>query len=456
MCGLVGMITTTLTTNERKAMRDLIFMDTLRGDHSTGIATYVKGTGKDSGTWYYKRAVSGPDFLELAVPKRMLNDQWKVCMAHNRAATKGKINDKNAHPFHHDNIVGMHNGTLTSTLNLAAHKDFEVDSDNIFFDMSKNGAEVTIPKLRGAFCLTWIDTDNNTFNICRNSQRPMYIGWNASQNLFMYSSEEHILRAVVSGDRQGRPEIKLDNVKELPVGEWISIDMDTMKTVKKTLRLDTDPVTYPKYKSTLTPTRNSSQSGKGSSSAGTTSTTTSPSKRVVRITNWFPRVTHNGRSYIATGEDNLGHQSEVVISKSVYEIFADENREIPSTIEGKFMGGVVRNGKYITLVDATQSYRLSYVPATVSKAVQDVAPTQRVSIYKGFNNKPLSLKQFKRAMKVGCSGPGCPRVPSRKMHDSIFWLSHEDFLCEECTKDYRESKLAVTRNNGVTEVHPVQ
>lgn len=166
MCGLVGMITSSLTSLERTAMKDLLFMDALRGHHSTGIATHIKGKG--GGTWYYKRAVSAPDFLHLPVPKGMLDDNWSVCMGHNRAATKGKVNDQNAHPFHHGNIVGMHNGTLTSTTNLLEHQKFEVDSENIFFDMAENGAEVTVPKLRGAFVLTWIDTDDGTFNIVRN------------------------------------------------------------------------------------------------------------------------------------------------------------------------------------------------------------------------------------------------------------------------------------------------
>src|SRR3546814_12623264 len=36
----------------------------------------------------------------------------KAFIGHNRAATLGKVNGLNAHPFRYDNIMGAHNGTL--------------------------------------------------------------------------------------------------------------------------------------------------------------------------------------------------------------------------------------------------------------------------------------------------------------------------------------------------------
>lgn len=465
MCGLIGMITSTLQSNERKAMKDLIYMDTLRGEHSTGIATY----NKTDGTWYYKRAVAGPDFLQLGTPKRMLDAAWKVCMAHNRAATKGKVNDKNAHPFHHGNILGMHNGTLTSCTNLEDHTKFEVDSENIFYDMSKNGAEVTIPKLRGAFVLTWIDTDKGTFNICRNSQRPMYVGWNNANNLFMYASEEHMLRAAVSGDRQGRAEIHLQNIKELPIGEWIAIDMDSMKVHRKTLNLNIDPLPYAKTStlpvatkqkgnSTSSQTSTSSESGKQNSTTQDT-TTTSSSERTVRIVNWLPRVTHAGTQYIVTGSDTKHNQkSEVVISRGMYDLLCDEKAELPESITATFVAGVVRQGVYYNLCDGTVRNKLNFAkPVKEVKALPDkTVPSKRqAKAYKGFNNTPLSVSRLKKLLKVGCANSSCNKVASRNQSNQIMWLSHDEYLCPECNHDYIESKLAISKNNGVFKIEPV-
>src|SRR3546814_3056993 len=97
-----------------------------------------------------------------------------MLFGHNRAATKGAVNQENAHPFNHGDIVGCHNGTLYNVTNLDDHKDFKVDSENIFYDMSRNGAKATIAKLQGAFALCWYDESNRTVNLVRNSQRPMY------------------------------------------------------------------------------------------------------------------------------------------------------------------------------------------------------------------------------------------------------------------------------------------
>src|SRR3546814_11475199 len=72
-----------------------------------------------------------------------------MLFGHNRAATKGAVNQENAHPFNHGDIVGCHNGTLYNVTNLDDHKDFKVDSENIFYDMSRNGAKATIVKQIG-------------------------------------------------------------------------------------------------------------------------------------------------------------------------------------------------------------------------------------------------------------------------------------------------------------------
>src|SRR3546814_9081479 len=60
-------------------------------------------------------------------------------------------------------------------------------SENIFYDMSRNGAKATIAKLQGAFALCWYDESNRTVNLVRNSQRPMYYAYTKDHK----RSEEH-------------------------------------------------------------------------------------------------------------------------------------------------------------------------------------------------------------------------------------------------------------------------
>src|SRR3546814_8848521 len=64
-------------------------------------------------------------------------------VGHNRFATKGKVNDLNAHPFHYGNIVGAHNGTLEKSswdaLDKKLGEDTDVDSQAIITSIATFG-----------------------------------------------------------------------------------------------------------------------------------------------------------------------------------------------------------------------------------------------------------------------------------------------------------------------------
>jgi len=142
LCGLVG-IAGKIGLKEEKAFELLLMLDTIRGPHSTGVLL-VNGSKackvvKEIGTAW--------DFLASREYDVACAGYHNVLMGHNRWATRGKINARNAHPFEFPNIIGAHNGTLTTTYQLDDHYKFEVDSENIFHHMNKNGVEDTISKL---------------------------------------------------------------------------------------------------------------------------------------------------------------------------------------------------------------------------------------------------------------------------------------------------------------------
>jgi len=222
MCGLVGVIGN-INFQDAKVFQQLLFVDTLRGSHSTGVAT----NNAQNEVEVYKRAVSAPDFLQLKKGNAICSSlQGDFLMGHNRYATQGLVNDTNAHPFTYGNVTLAHNGTLIDQTTLPEHKDFAVDSENIAYAMglAKDPEEV-ISVLKGAFALTWYNDHTMEFHIVRNEERPMWIAKHSTREVYYYASERYMLEAILI-----RNDMKY-KLQELPVGIVASFNLETFGVV---------------------------------------------------------------------------------------------------------------------------------------------------------------------------------------------------------------------------------
>jgi glucosamine 6-phosphate synthetase-like amidotransferase/phosphosugar isomerase protein len=117
MCGIVGMIHYRdhgFDYDSKQALWPMMLLNSMRGAHSTGLFGVQKETKKDIVEWV-KRV--GPPHGLMSEPEskkfmdRMFS-RYHAVVAHGRYATTGKINAKNAHPFHHGNIILVHNGSV--------------------------------------------------------------------------------------------------------------------------------------------------------------------------------------------------------------------------------------------------------------------------------------------------------------------------------------------------------
>lgn len=184
ICGLVG-VAGNIGQREENVFKRLLEIDTIRGPHSTGILS-VDARGNTE----VVKAVGTPwNLYELKTFDEVMKVSSNILMGHNRWATKGKINRRNAHPFEHGHIIGAHNGTLRSQSLLIDHKDFEVDSDNIFHSMAKVGVDDTIKATCGAFALTWYDSAQETMNFVRNDERPLWLCESEDKRTVFWASE---------------------------------------------------------------------------------------------------------------------------------------------------------------------------------------------------------------------------------------------------------------------------
>lgn len=189
MCGHVG-IAGNLEYKDEALIKRLLVFDYFRGPDSTGFAALKK-----SGEAKIAKIASHP--LNLFDLKRF-NDALSAFsslafIGHNRFATKGKVNDTNAHPYVYDHIVGAHNGTLEKksweALNKMLGEDTDVDSKAIIACIAKFGIEETVSKLEGAWALVWLDTEKKTLNFLRNDERSLWYSMTEKFDKIFWSSE---------------------------------------------------------------------------------------------------------------------------------------------------------------------------------------------------------------------------------------------------------------------------
>lgn len=221
MCGLIGGVGALNIKKHRDAIGEMLIFDVVRGHHSTGMA-FVKN---DMSHHVVKKLGNPFELIDsLEFDREMLkHDNWAM-IGHNRLATKGAVNKRNAHPFQFDDVVGAHNGTLRDTSTLRDHRTFEVDSEALMWNIEMEGIETTLPKIRGAFAITVFDKSTSTLYLARNSERPLHYCYTKDGNTMFWASEEWMLE--VSCDRN---KIDIGEIYELPVGQLMKIKKDGLK-----------------------------------------------------------------------------------------------------------------------------------------------------------------------------------------------------------------------------------
>lgn len=206
MCGLVG-IAGDLSLEDEKIMDRLLILDYFRGKDSTGIARMAKYPSAD--TKLLKQAVNPMDLFDHKSYKDIRNcNTATVWIGHNRAATLGKVNNINAHPFTYGKITGAHNGTLDKAswerLEEAIEEETTVDSAAIFAALDKFGPTKTIEmcetgdtSVRGAWALTYFNDETRCLYMIRNKHRPLWISYSKDFKKLYWASEYPMIRAAI-------------------------------------------------------------------------------------------------------------------------------------------------------------------------------------------------------------------------------------------------------------------
>ncbi len=191
MCGIVGMIakkSNGFLFKHRQMFEQMLQVDVLRGDDSTGMYQ----VNKHGNVRWCKEASTPLAIMEHTTAKSFMSDiafDAQIVVGHNRKATKGTVVDENAHPFIEDDIILVHNGTLTNHKDLNA--EVEVDSHAIAHVISEHGIVSAIQKLKGAYAVAAYDTKKKKLYLFRNKERPLWLA--ESEDGWFFASEPWML-----------------------------------------------------------------------------------------------------------------------------------------------------------------------------------------------------------------------------------------------------------------------
>lgn len=187
MCGISGIMTGNARLQAASSyVKDSLVAGSLRGMDSTGLASIGMKTGLFE---WQKLPVNGSMFVTDKVASRLASEASvanTLTLAHTRAATTGAVSYNNAHPFvvegeladgSYRELVGVHNGSLTSWKQKKFAVRYDVDSEWALNHIYDNGAEA-FEDFDGAFCFVWWDSVNKSeVNFALNDLRPMHIAF---------------------------------------------------------------------------------------------------------------------------------------------------------------------------------------------------------------------------------------------------------------------------------------
>lgn len=204
MCGIVGFFGK-LSPIRKAVFEEMFLIDIHRGIDSCGVAiiTPNKTTVVKDNTW-------PDDVMKEEEYKQAANAEGVIgFIGHNRWATKGSTEKKNAHPFQHGPITLVHNGTAWTHKFNKSYYDYDTDSEKICLAIGDETIEKAWPKIDGAASLIYWNEETQALNMVTNGKRPMFFkelypdSNNADQDGIFFASEAWMIRAACM--RMGMP-----------------------------------------------------------------------------------------------------------------------------------------------------------------------------------------------------------------------------------------------------------
>jgi len=462
MCGIVGMAGPVATVKHEKMLKQMLIMDVLRGEDSTGVVTQdIKGKTKVA-----KAALLPPDLFQMKQFKKSMQGTLCAMIGHNRLATVGDVDYHSAHPFEHEHIIGVHNGTLQGwRSDLDDDAQFEVDSDCLIYNLAKNDPKDVFESIRGAWACVWINRRDNTINMTRNDKRTLFLSHSHAGDDLFFSSEEWMMQVASS-----RNDIKLRETYPLRENVIYSWDLPTKGGfgLKKPRAQGITPLppvqTY--QSGARWNDRNTSRSGNNFAGAnsgqgnnnqaqqpvnhkGEVIALTAPKEKICQDHNkefmsfqkkavnfyamefvvFSSMATKEKRSGYLHGvmSDDPWHDIKVYCDEADAEVLLDHDGELRGEVTGYSASWVSQQGKLMTGNLSVSYSSIDCIPDMGNKLDGVVVEPQQVT---GPFGQSIDKKEFEALAKDGCGVCSC----NVQYGDDCEWFNNAP-ICQECSED---------------------
>lgn len=437
MCGIWGVFPTDTKgffQADAGAIEQAMILTSLRGSHSTGVAMVPEATAKPR----VVKTLGGPAFLLNTEAWEKIMDftvkKAKVIFGHGRYATKGAITAKNAHPFTHEHISLVHNGTIHFGLK-DQHDELEteVDSHALCAAIAKKGLVPALSEVYGAYALIVHDAKEGCIYVVRNEERPLHRVVFYDKHIILSEADACRYLATRLGTAQAKVEIFPKNV-------IFRYDIDTaVWTTDETLK----ELLEKKYAPTTTSWQDNnkySQSGgqskwsNGNKASGITESTfycdiellctkiePVPESKQFR----YYLYDDGGLEYQALSSQNQASRvGELATAKKHIKMFDRATQE------------VTRFVKFRELVWSDDVKAL----AANEEKVEEPEPEPEQLVYKTYNNYMLTKKAWSEYVKKGdcciCGGP----ILESEAENTILTPS-KTLICGDCIHKGRHYKF---------------
>lgn len=449
MCGIVGALGC-IYAREETAFKLLCKLDTVRGEDSTGVCSVTK----DAGNWATLKDVGTPfELFKDTGFTDMMKRSHSALFGHNRAATKGAVNVDNAHPFKQGRFIGCHNGTLLTTYNLKDHKDFKVDSENIYHNMEIEGVEETLKKLNGAFTLCWYNMELHTISLVRNKERPLYYCYTKDNKTLFWASESWMIHVALEKVGIARQEIL-----ELTPGKLFTVQVPVVAGAQVTeIKSTQEDVEF--YKAPVFRGENSRNwwggySYKAHDKVGKEDAEApKETGKVIQLVNKWAKGNMAQRFLSQTvvfsviGKRKKGNleyilcdieeEDEDALILPEIRVFTPYNTGLgldlltsPDLFSGRVKGCTSYGNEAYLVCDNRTIKPYKEDEVIVHQSDDDFLQGVGQEIIIGFNDKPISLAKYMECTSGGCAC--CGNISPFKDHKELMWISSQDYFCPDC------------------------
>lgn len=236
MCGIAGFFKpgSGAAWMADQIMAEAVLSNQLRGRDAVGMFGQLKG---ESHIEWLKMVGPADEWHKWDQPhKRFYKtaEKFRFIVAHNRAATVGAADSKEAaHPHKTEHITLVHNGTLN--MSSKEKEDFISDSAMVAHMMEQETDFSKIEEqLNGPYAFVWHDSRDDTLNFVRNAGRPLGFIEQGNGTVW-FASEPKMMEWLLTRRNQTvvkvTPLDEFTHVKLMPDGSLRETKVETPTTV---------------------------------------------------------------------------------------------------------------------------------------------------------------------------------------------------------------------------------